>query len=267
MRVDSRELLSFLKNIPTERVCGFGPNTVALLKKHRIETVLDYISRPEVFAKNLLGKIGVELWHELRGEAVFRIITEVSPRQASLSKTKTFTPPSSSPEFVRAQALRNLESAFIRLRRHGLRTAGLGLHLTDHQFKSTGLYADLNRPTASTLEALSVFSTLFRAIFQQGKLYRRTGVLLEPLETDREFQGDLFEDPCRVKALRKISETTDAINALYGKHTLHLGSTDSVREFQQHLGERGSVASRKTDLLKGETARQRLRVPIWNLKI
>ncbi|MGH7198410.1 MAG: DNA polymerase Y family protein [Candidatus Omnitrophota bacterium] len=265
--ISTYDLLPFLKNISVERVCGFGPNSVALLKKHGIDTVFEFISRPCVLAKKLFGKIGVELWHELKGEAVYPIIKEAGKAQASLSKTKTFTPPSGNRDFVRAQLLRNLESAFIKLRRHGLRAAGLSIYLTDGEFKSRGLYAELTRPTGSTLDAAAMASKLFDAIFDPRLKYRRTGVLLTDLEPDREMQYDLFEDPCRIKALREISRVVDEVNSLYGKHALHLGATDPLGGYGQHLGERGDVASRKIRLLKGETKRQRLRIPLWNVKV
>lgn len=265
--VTAYDLPQFLKNMPTERVCGFGPNSVALLEKQGVHTVLQFISLPLAAAKKFFGKIGVELWHELKGEAVYPIIKEARQAQASLSKTKTFTPPSDNKDFVRAQLLRNLESAFIKLRRHGLRAAGLSVYLTDSTFQSRGLYAELSRPTGSTLDAAAMASKLFETIFDHRLKYRRTGLLLTDLEPDREMQYDLFEDPCRIKALREISRVVDEVNSLYGKHALHLAATDSLSQYGQHLGERGDVASRKIRLLKGETPRQRLRIPLWNVKV
>ena len=265
--VKGRDLHHFLKKIPTERVCGFGPSSVALLKKHGIETVYEFVMRPEVFAKKLFGKIGSELWHELRGGSVYPVNTEPKEDQISLSKTKTFTPPSDDKEFVRAQVLRNLESAFIKLRRHKLRAGALSVYLTDRVFQSKGLYAELSRPTASTHEAVAMASKLFEMVFSPFVKYRRTGVVLNYLESDREMQYDLFEDACRVKALREISRVVDEVNSLYGKHALHLGSTDCLSQFNQHLGDRGDHAPRKMALLKGETFRQRLKIPVWNVKV
>lgn len=261
-------LHEYLQKIPTERVCGFGPNTCALLAKHGVRTVWDYVARPVEFAKNLLGKIGVELWHELRGEALYEVAKEgAKEHQASLSKTKTFTPPSSQRDFVRAQLLRNLESAFIKLRRHRLRAGALSIFLTNQEFRTAGLYADLTRPTSSTLEVLPAASELFEALFREGMRYRRTGVVLHELGLDGETQLDLFESPCRLKAFRRISKVVDEVNALYGKHTLHLGATDCLKRFNQHLGERGDLTVRKTNPLKGENFRQHLHIPVWNVKV
>ena len=261
------DLHHFLKDISTERVCGFGPSSTALLAKSGIRTALDYILRPRIFAKKLLGKIGVELWHELRGEAVYPVATQLKQGQASLRKVKTFTPPSTDKAFVKAQALRNMESAFIKLRRHKLRTKTIGLVLTDHEFRSRGLGADLSRSTASTLEAVPLVSYLFEKVFDSRRRYRRTGIWFSTLEPDKEVQYDLFEDICRIKALRELAECTDQINALYGKHTLHLGSTHALERNRQHLGQRGDLAARKMTLLKGETFRQRLKIPVWDVRV
>lgn len=266
--VKGYELHEYLKNLPTERVCGFGPSSVALLAKNGVRTVLEYIRRPEIFAKKLFGKIGVELWHELKGEVIYPIVTgENKANQVSLSKTKTFTPASNDKDFVKAQLLRNVESAFIKLRRHHLRAKAISIFLVNHEFRGGGLCADLSRSTASTHEAVEMASKLFDKVFNPSLKYRKTGIVLNDLEIEKETQYDLFEDTVHIKVLREISRVIDEVNAAYGKHALHLGSTDCLNKFSQHLGDRGDFAERKKNLLKGETFRQRLKVPLWNVKV
>ncbi len=266
--VKGYDLHHYLKRLPTDRVCGFGPNSVALLKKNGVHTIYDYVMRPEIFGKKLLGKVGVELWHELRGEAIYPIVTgESKANQVSLSKTKTFTPASNDKDFVRAQLLRNVESAFIKLRRHRLRAKTISIFLVNHEFRGGGLCADLSRSTASTHEAIAMASVLFDKTFNALQKYRKTGVVLNDLEIEKETQYDLFEDTCHIKALREISRVIDEVNSVYGKHALHIGSTDCLNKFSQHLGERGDFAARKKNLLKGETFRQRLKLPLWNVTV
>ena len=81
------------------------------------------------------------------------------------------------------------------------------------------------------------------------------------------MQKDLFEDPLRVKAMKQISKTIDDVSAMFGKHTLHLASSDLLRGFRQHLGERGVFSPRKIKPLKGENFRQHLKIPLWNVKV
>ena len=254
----------FLKNIALERVCGFGPNTVALLEKQGIKTVFDYIRRPREFAQKILGKIGLELWHELRGTKVYPVKTEVKESYLSISKTKTFSPASGNREFVKAQLMRNLESAFIKLRRHGLSARCLAVFLKKNDFTCAGLEGRINRHSASTLDFTRVCVELFTQVFSEGVLYRASGVILSDILKEGRDHNDLFEDPIRVERLRKLSEASDRINDIYGKHTLHIASTEPLASKMPHP--RNNLAWRKTELLKGETFRKRLGIPLLNIK-
>ncbi len=261
------ELHLFLPKVPLERVCGFGPSTVALLEKQGIKNVWGYVSRPEAWAKGLLGKIGVELWHELRGEAVYPVTTEVKDSYASISKTKTFTPPSSEKDFVKAQLVRNLESAFIKMRRHRLRAKHMTVFLRDQSFRSSGVEAAFDRSTSSTLDAVHLADQLFGELFRPGTSYRLTGIVLSKLEADQAVQYDLFDDVPKIESLKRIDKVLDGVNELYGKHALHLGTSLWLGKHRQHVSARGDLPERKTQLLKGETYRQRLGIPIWKIKM
>jgi DNA polymerase-4/DNA polymerase V len=265
--VKGYELHDYLKKVEVPRVCGFGPASTALLAKHGIRTVWDYVGRPETFARKLLGKIGAELWHELKGEAVYPILTEKKEGHASLSKTKTFTPPSNDRDFVRSQLVRNMESAFIKLRRHRLKTKAIGAYLKDSDHRGHALYAELTRHTDSPLEAVKIVSGLFDRLFDPKTRYRATGVWFHELEDGQEVQKDLFDDPAEVEALREISKVIDEAGALYGKHSLHLASSDLLKNYRQHLGERGDFSQRKIEPLKGENFRQHLGIPLWDVKV
>jgi DNA polymerase-4/DNA polymerase V len=265
--VRANELHHFLAKIPLERVCGFGPNTVALLQKKGVFSVGDYVKRPEAWARKLLGKVGVELWHELRGEAVYPLVTQAKEDYASISKTKTFTPPSSDKEFVKAQLIRNLESAFIKLRRHKLRVKCLAVFLRDQEFRSQGVEAPLHRSTSSTLEAAALVNELFEKVFEPQRRYRLTGVVLSKLETDSTTQYSLFDDRPKIESLRALDKVIDGVNEFYGKHSLHLGTGLWLGKYRQHVSERGDLPRRKTDLLRGETFRQRLHIPVWQIKV
>ena len=265
--VKGYELEEFFKKIPIERVCGFGPASTALLAKHGVNTVLEYIQRPETFARKLLGKIGSELWHELKGESVHRVVVTKKEGQATLSKTKTFTPASNDRDFVRAQLIRNMESAFIKLRRHRLKTKLIGVFLKNQDHRTRGLAAELTRHTDSPLEGAKIVSGLFDRLFDPKVQYRATGVWFQDIEGGVEGQKDLFEDPTEIHDLKEISKVIDEAGAVYGKHSLHLASSDLLKDYRQHLGERGDFAERKVEPLKGENFRQHLRIPLWDVKV
>lgn len=261
------ELDGYLPAIPTERVCGFGPASVALLAKHGVHSVWEYIRRPEIFARKLLGKIGSELWHELGGRVIYPLALEPKEDQVTLSKTKTFTPASNDRDFVRAQLVRNMESAFIKLRRHHLRTKEIGIYLKNQDHRGRSVCAELTRHTDSPIEGARIVSELFNALFDPSTRYRATGVWFQKIEGTREIQNDLFDDPAEIQASRELTKVIDGANELYGKHTLHLASSDLLNKHRQHLGERGDFSGRKLSPLKGENFRQHLAIPRWDVKV
>lgn len=265
--IRANELQLFLPQVSLERVCGFGPNTIALLMKHGIRNVWDYVSRTELWAKQLLGKIGAELWHELRGEAVYPIVTEEKSQFASISKTKTFTPPSHDKDFVRAQLIRNTESAFIKLRRYKLRAKWLCIFLRDQEFKSWGTEAQLDRSICSTMEIVPIVNQLFDKIFRPNVLCRLTGIVLSKIETDKTVQYSLFDNVPKLQSYLAINRVIDEVNELYGKHKLHLGTSLWLAKHKQHLSQRGDLPERKVHLLKGENFRQRLHIPMWHITV
>ncbi len=268
--VPGYKLHQFLKEIPVIKVCGIGPNTEALLNKRGVFTALDYVRKSEVWIKSLWGKIGVELWHELRGEMVYKLNPEEKTSYDSITKSKTFTPPSNDYEYVKAQLFRNTESAFIKLRRYHLRAKRFMVFIKRQDFRAHGVESDLNRPTICPSEAFPLIENMLKDLFALKTLYRSTGIVLSNLEADSGLQFELFEDPLQMIKMRKLAEAIDEINAVYGKHTVHtgtglyLGKTQRKNRFDD---EKKVLPQRKTELLPGETFRQRLDMPMWQVKV
>ncbi len=267
MAVPAKELHRYLPRVALERVCGFGPNTVALLQKQGVNTVWDYVSRPELWAKRLLGKTGVELWHELRGEPVYPIVTKPKDDYLSISKTKTFTPPSSDRNFVQAQLLRNAESAFIKLRRYRLRARRVAVFLRDQEFRSQGMEGTLSGGTSEIQQAMPLLLQMFDKLYRPDLPYRATGIVLSKMDHDGVTQYSLFDDVPKIESLCAVARAVDEINGLYGKHTVHLGTGLWLGKHRRHLTARGDMPRRKTELLKGETFRRRLGVPLWQISV
>lgn len=264
--VPGYELHEFLPRIAVEEIWGFGPNTSALLRKHGVETAWDLVLRPEWWVGRLLGKVGREVWKELRGEVVYEVNPEAEDApQSSVSKCKTFTAPSADRDYVYARLVRNVESACIKLRRYGLCARRITVMLRRKDFVQEGLQADLSRPTSAPQEILPVARRLFDQLYIPGEEYRSTTVVLEELSEARLMQYDLFADPVRVEKLRRICEVIDEINRRYGKHTLHTASTLFLAGAPRTP--RDELPWRKKALLRGENFRQRVNIPRWNLPV
>ncbi|OGX03008.1 MAG: hypothetical protein A3G87_05100 [Omnitrophica bacterium RIFCSPLOWO2_12_FULL_50_11] len=257
----------FLKEIPICEVCGIGPNTTALLKKKGVFWALDYVQKNESWVKQYLGKIGGELWNELRGEPIYPLVPEAKTTYDSISKTKTFSPPTHHYEHLKARLYRNVESAFIKLRRYRLSAKRFTVYLREQDFKDYGIQSDLNRATPSPQEAFPLIETMLQELYRPNVLYRQTGIVLSRLQEDRGLQFELFEDPVRMVSLHRLARSIDEINARYGKHTVHSGMELYLKPGTIGENGRNTIPLRKTTLLYGETARQRLSFPMVQIKV
>lgn len=254
----------FLRDVSLAEVCGFGPNTVELLNKYGIYTALEYIKRPSEFVYKILGKVGIELWCELRGEYIYKVSEGHSRKYLTISKTKTFMPSSSDMAFVKGQLVRNIESACIRLRRHRLSARMITIYLRSYDFNETILQADLNRHSSSTLDFIRVGSELFEKIFDSTKKYRATGVILSDIIEEGCDDKTLFDDEVKIKKLKCISDAIDKINRRFGKHTIHIASSNIITACKNPHS-RNDLPWRKKMLLQGETFRRRIKIPLIKL--
>jgi DNA polymerase-4/DNA polymerase V len=263
--IPGRAIAAYLRDLSVEKIWGIGPATSSYLNKMGIHTALDFARLPEERVRKSLTKPGVEIWHEIRGESVYPVIPEEKSTYASISKTKTFAPPTTDPEYLFAQLLRNLESACLKSRHYDLAPRKIIPFLKENNFATDGREISLNRPTSYPLELSAILRELFMAIYQPGILYRATGIILADLAPDHNIQYSLFENPLRVEKIRGLYEAVDILNTKYGKHTLHLGGSHFIEV--RGKGRRGERTVRERTRLYGETKRRHLGLPLFHVDV
>jgi DNA polymerase-4/DNA polymerase V len=158
--IPGRLIARYLKDLPVEKIWGIGHATASYLEKMKVRTALEFARLPERIMEERFTKPGVETWRELRGESVYPVSPEEKSTYASISKTKTFSPPTSDREYLFAHLLRNLESACIKARRYSLAPRKIIPFLKKNNFDTAGCEAKLTRPSVYPLE-LSPFCRSF----------------------------------------------------------------------------------------------------------
>jgi len=265
--ISGQEIHLFLNDLPVGKVWGIGPNTAAYLNKFGIQTALQFAKADESFVTSRLSKPYQEIWHELNGNSAYPVVTETKSSYQSISKAKTFTPQSSDEGFVFAQMSKNLENACIKARRYRLSATRLVIFLRQQDFQSQGVEIKLTRPTAYPVELFEPMREGFQQIYRPRIWYRQTGVVLSGLVPEMGMQFSLFEDIAKIDKLSRIYAVVDELSGKFGKHTLQHGASLLAKLQSQHEGERGDVPKRKGDLFKGENKRQRLGVPLIQVKV
>ena len=265
--IPGKEIHLFLEKLPVEKIWGIGANTAALLNKLGIKTALEFARRDEEFVKKHFSKPYREIWSELNGKSVYPVTTESKNSYQSISKTKTFTPPSRDENFVFAQLSKNLENACIKARRHKLSATRLIVFLRRQDFRNVGVELKLNRPTSYPGEMLAILKKGFKSIYLPNTPHRQTGVVLAGLESENKVQLTLFDDTAKIEKMSKIYNTVDTLSKKFGKHTVRHASSLPTKLQAQHEGARGDVPERKNNMFRGENMRQRLGLPVLNINV
>ncbi len=263
--IPGRAVALFLQDLTVEKVWGIGPATTSYLRKLGIGTALEFARLPEAVVKKRFTKPGIEIWKELRGESVYPVLTEEKSVYASISKMKTFAPPTANPEYLFAHLLRNLESACIKARRYKLAPKKIVSILKKQNFDSRAREIKLSRPTSHPLELSPLLQEVFVELYQEKELYRATGIILLDLVPDAPTQYSLFEDPVRAEKIRDLYEAVDELSSRYGKHTLHLGGSQALETLGQ--GKRGAPTLREQTRFLGETKRRHISLPVLHVKV
>jgi DNA polymerase-4 len=265
--ISGRDIHTYLQQLPLEKVWGIGPNTTAFLRKFGITTALEFARKDEGFVQKYLSKPYQEIWHELNGRSVYPVVSESKSSYQSISKTKTFTPASNDETFIFAQLSKNLENACIKARRNRLAATRLIVCLRRQDFKDVGVEIKLSRPTAYPVDLFVTLRGCFNHVYQPCNLYRQTGVVLAGLVSENWVQYTLFDDPARMEKIARIYSAVDNLSKKFGKHTVLHATSLPTKLQAQHEGQRGDVPKRITDLFRGENKRQRLRLPMLNIRV
>jgi DNA polymerase-4/DNA polymerase V len=262
--IDGRAIARYLEHLPVEKIWGVGAATTHYLGKMGVRTALAFARLPEKTVRERFTKPGVEIWRELRGDSAYPVCSEEKSRYASISKTRTFAPPTTDPDYLFAHLLRNLESACIKARRYSLAPRRVIAFLKKQTFDAVGREVKLSRPCVHPFELSSILRELFDDMFVPQNACRATGVVLADLAPDVQTQYSLFEDPLRAEKVRELYEAVDVLNEKYGKHTVHLGASHPIEV--RGKGTRGRPTVREQTRLYGETQRRHLGLPIVHIK-
>lgn len=265
--IPGREIHLYLDKILIEDIWGIGPNTAALLRKSGITTALEFARKGESFVKRYLSKPYREIWCELNGKSIFTVNREKKETYQSISKAKTFTPPTNEPDFLIAQLTKNMENACIKARRHRLLAKGIILFLRTQDFKDSGVEIRLTHPSAHPSELFEFLIKGFKEIYNPSHLYRQTGVILTGLIPSENVQYSLFDDMRKIEKMERIYNIVDRLSERFGKHTVFLSPALLTKLQRQHEGNRGVLPSRRSNLFKGENERQRIGLPLLQIKV
>jgi DNA polymerase-4/DNA polymerase V len=202
--IDGRHIEEFLMETPIEKVWGIGEQTSAYLKKFGVRTAYDFTKQPEQFIHERLSKPFFEIWQELRGKKVFELSLEAKNTYQSISKTQTFTPPTSDKRILWSRLLDHVEEAFAKAREFHYCVGTIHVFLKTQQFLFHGTEVKLPSKIAYPILIRRELAHAFEKIYHPAVLYRTTGCTVTNLEQNTAVQQNLFQDTRLEDRMSKI---------------------------------------------------------------
>jgi len=259
--IPGRNLHLYLSKWPIGKIWGIGANTENYLTKQGIRTSLDFAVKSPEWVKAHLSKPFQEIHRELNGASVYPLTLGEKHDYASISKTRTFTPPSKDKSFVFSQLSKNIENACIKLRRHHLFTKRFAFFLKTQDFHHHALELRLSEGICVPEKIIESVREVWNTIYRDDIHYRATGVILMELSHEHVSTIDMFGQSRILEDVRKIHEAVDLLSDRYGKHSVFLGSSFRAMNDAAHRGPRAETSERRKNLLRGETKRKRIGIP------
>lgn len=224
VRIDRSNYSNVLTSTPVSEVWGIGRATAARLQTYGINTAHDLAQKDRVWIEQNFSKPCVVTWSELRGVMMTAITTERKISFNSITRSRTFRPPTDDPDVLFTQLSKNIEGACRKARGYGLSSSTGQVFIKTQQFKYHSLPIRVpnstNVPTPFIKNARSALVQLYK----RGLQYRATGFTLTNLQPSL-YQKSLFEQDYALQKMECVMQTADKLTEKYGSHMVYLSSS------------------------------------------
>ncbi len=215
-----------LQDLPVEELWGISKRWGKRLRMAQIATAAELRSADLGMIRQRFNVVLERLVRELRGEACLTLESIAQPQQ-SLVVSRSFGQPIATLAELQQAVATYMSRAAEKLRRRGLSTTHLTVFAQTNRFRddyeSSSTSVTLLQATNHTNQLLSLGLRCTEAIYQQGRVYKKAGVMLQGLEPDDARQQSLLENRPDPKT-DALMATIDQINRRYGRHTIRYGA-------------------------------------------
>lgn len=210
---------------PVAEVWGIGPARAASLRKLGIRTAAD-LARMEPEVARRVGTVVLErLVRELGGVACTELAVEEQPLKAT-AVTRAFGAPVETCHELREAMCRRAQRAAEKIRAQGLEASRLIAFAQGNRFRddspNAARSARLSPATNDPRVIAGLAGRMAEAMFEDGRIYAKCGVMLEGLGPAGQSQMDLFAAAREGGA--ELCAVIDQLNGRFGRGTVSLGS-------------------------------------------
>jgi DNA polymerase V len=236
---DDEKIRTALQETSVKDVWGIGRQFADKLQQLGISTAWCLRNMPEPWArKHLGGVVGVRLVRELRGEQAIFLEPALEAKKM-IATTRMFGTPVSSLGDIKEAVATYTARAAEKLRRQRSAAGVINVFVVpkekavDAPFRHGPVWSTfsiLPYPTALTPQLIKPALQLATKLFQEGRLYKKAGVMLSSLVPDAAVQGNMFEMEKGVG--RFLMEQIDNINFSMRGDVVKFASSGTTRNWK-----------------------------------
>ena len=239
---DEEQREKALRLTPIDDVWGVGRRNAKKLVALGVKTAYDLTQWREDRVRRVLNKPGVQMWLELQGKPQFILETPAAKKQVSTSRT--FNESISDKNILRQRIADFASLCAERLRMDGSAARSIMSYICTNRFRedqyqyNNAARVVLDVATSDVREIVSAAEKAFDAIYRQGYLYKRAGVVLGDIEHGG-VQAHLFDNVDREKQERLL-EAVDFIKEKEGHEILQVAAQSEVLHHlrREHLSQK-----------------------------
>ncbi|MCH5240171.1 MAG: DUF4113 domain-containing protein [Muribaculaceae bacterium] len=220
-----------LQLFKVEDVWGIGRRIARRLNLEGIFSAYDFTQKPRNWIKSRFHVPGERTWLELRGENVLGIDEMDAKSKQTIMTSRSFPDMITDITLLKEHVANYAARCAAKLRRQKSVCGMVSVFLQSNffredlpQYSNTSSFI-FTTPTSTTPQIVKAAMDLLERIFLPGIHYKRGGVMVSEISSEKAVQPDLFEyNPVLSKKYRCISEAIDDINFHLGADTIVLAS-------------------------------------------
>jgi DNA polymerase V len=239
--LDTKEKIAeALKKTKVKDLWGVGNQFANKLNSFGITTAWDIYNLSEEWMRRYLGGvIGVRLLKELHGEESILMDKELVNKKM-ITTTRMFGSPVTELSDIKEALATYTARAAEKLRRQHSAASVINVFVVPKEESKSnafshgpmvGTHTILSSPTVLTHELIKPAMKMAERIYQQGRSYKKAGVILSGLVPDTSIQANLFEPPAK-NIGRFLMEMMDNINFSMRDDIVKFASTGTKRNWK-----------------------------------
>jgi DNA polymerase V len=243
--LDTKEkIATALQDTPIGEVWGVGRQYAdKLIEMNAVFTAFDLTKKTEGWAhKNLGGVVGVRLLKELKGEPVNKMQEELVTKKM-IATTRMFGSPVTNIKDIKEAVATYTSRAAEKLRRQQSAANTISVFVVPREqshnahFRhgpTLSSYITLPVATSATNELIKPAVQLVDRLYEQGRIYKKAGVLLSGLVPDATIQGNLFVEE-KQNGKRLLMDMIDNINFSQRDDVLKFAASGTKRDWKMRM--------------------------------